>query len=226
MSTWEPAPYRAPLDVIVAVDGDEVISELDIDNNARIRVGDQYTTTWDDGSITILRVIKFKSAEDYSNTIARRTDAMREGIAGAPKSKTARKAYQVKLAVLRIEGELLPDGTRRVGASRVPDVMVPLERISDDSLERFVTDATGNIILGNLRSGWRTLSRVARVHHNYAGERMVVLGMPGKGKSQLLRSLLSQAMAEEDGNENEPIDDERTMDSEQPPNVDEGDTHD
>jgi len=26
---------------------------------------------------------------------------------------------------------------------------------------------------------------------------MIVLGMPGKGKSQLIRSLLSQAMAEE-----------------------------
>jgi hypothetical protein len=198
MSMWEPAPDRTPLDVIVAVDGDEVIAELDIENNARVRVGDQYTARWDDGAITIMRVTKFKSAEEYSNTIARRTDAMREGVAGTPRSKTARKAYQVKLAVLRIEGELLPDGTRRIGPSRAPDVMVPLERISDESLERFAIDATGNIILGNLRSGWRTLNRVARMRHNYAGERMVVLGMPGKGKSQLIRSLLSQSMAEED----------------------------
>ena len=40
------------------------------------------------------------------------------------------------------------------------------------------------------------LSRPARVRHNFAGERMVVAGMPGKGKSQLVRSLLSQAMAQ------------------------------
>jgi hypothetical protein len=141
MPTWEPAPHRDPLDVIVAVDGDEVIAELDIENNARVRVGDQYTATWDDGAITIMRVTKFKSAEEYGNTIARRTDAMREGVADTPKSKTARKAYQVKLAVLRIEGELLPDGTRRVGASRAPDVLVPLKRISDDSLPSVVTSS-------------------------------------------------------------------------------------
>ena len=110
---------------------------------------------------------------------------------------TARKAYQTKLAVLRIEGELLPDGTRRIGASRVPDVMVPLEPITVDVLEQFTSAPDGNLILGNLRAGSRILNRVARVNQNYAGERMIVLGMPGKGKSQLIRSLLSQAIAEE-----------------------------
>jgi ribosome biogenesis GTPase A len=74
---------------------------------------------------------------------------------------------------------------------------VPLEAITDDVLEQFTNDPDGNLILGNLRAGSRTLNRVARVRQNYAGERMVVLGMPGKGKSQLIRSLLSQAMAEE-----------------------------
>jgi hypothetical protein len=39
------------------------------------------------------------------------------------------------------------------------------------------------------------LGRAAPIHHNFAGERMIVTGMPGKGKSQLVRSLLSQAMA-------------------------------
>ncbi len=186
-----------PLDVIAAVDGDEVIAELDVRNNARVRIGDQYSITWDDGTVMILRVVSFKSAEDYSNTIARRIEAMREGVAGVPQTMTARKAYQTKLAVLRIEGELLPDGTRRIGASRVPDVMVPLEPITVDVLEQFTSAPDGNLILGNLRAGSRILNRVARVNQNYAGERMIVLGMPGKGKSQLIRSLLSQAMAEE-----------------------------
>lgn len=185
------------LDVIVAVNGEEVIAELDIRNNDRVRVGDQYTTTWEDGTITIMCVKSFKSAEDYNNTIARRTEAMREGVAGIPQTLTARKFYQTKLAILRVEGELLPDGTRRIGASRVPDVMVPLQKISDESLEQFVTDQNGNTILGNLRSGSRMLARPARIDQNYAGERMVVLGMPGKGKSQLIRSLLSQAMSED-----------------------------
>src|SRR5258708_33104501 len=186
-----------PLDVVAAVDGDEVIAELDVRNNARVRIGDQYGITWDDGTVMILRVVSFKSAEDYNNTIARRIEAMREGVVGVPQSMTARKAYQIKLAVLRIEGELLADGTRKIGASRVPDVMVPLEPITDDVLEQFTNAPDGNLILGNLRAGSRVLNRVARVRQNYAGERMVVLGMPGKGKSQLIRSILSQAMAEE-----------------------------
>lgn len=186
-----------PLDVVAAVDGDEVIAELNVRNNARVRIGDQYGITWDDGTIMILRVVSFKSAEDYNNTIARRIEAMREGVAGVPQSMTARKAYQIKLAVLRIEGELLADGTRKIGASRVPDVMVPLEPITDDVLEEFTNAPDGNLILGNLRAGSRVLNRVARVRQNYAGERMVVLGMPGKGKSQLIRALLSQSMAEE-----------------------------
>lgn len=186
------------LDVVASVDGDQVIAELDIRNNARVRVGDQYGVTWDDGAIMILRVESFRSAEEYNNTIARRIEAMREGVTGVPQTMTARKAYQVKLAVLRIEGELLPNGTRRLGASRVPDVMVPLEALTDDTLERFANAPDGNLILGNLRVGGRVLNRVARLRQNYAGERMLVLGMPGSGKSQLMRALLSQVMAEEE----------------------------
>jgi hypothetical protein len=192
-----------PVDIIVAADGDEIIVELDVQNNAEVRVGDQYTTTWEDGAITILRVTGFKSAQDYTNTIARRAGAMRDGVADVPKTLTARKAYQVKLATMRIEGEILPGGRRIVGASRVPDIMLPVERISDDILENFAVDTAGNLILGSLRSGSRTLGRVARLSQNYAGERMVILGMPGKGKSQMVRFLLSQAM----GNSNPSQDD-------------------
>ena len=194
----ESLPRPLALDVIVHTKGDVVSAELDVRNNATVRVGDQYIARWDDGGITILRVMGFESAESYSNTIARRTEAMRERVAGVPREMTARKAYQVKLAQLRVEGELLPDGRRITGAMRVPDVMVPLERITDDLVEHFAVSPDGNLILGNLRSGSRTLPRIARIEHNYAGERMVVLGMPGKGKSQFIRSLLSQVLAEED----------------------------
>ncbi|HSH81902.1 MAG TPA: hypothetical protein VLA19_25530 [Herpetosiphonaceae bacterium] len=205
------------LDVIAAVDGDQVFVELDVRHNDQVRVGDQYMVRWADGATTFLRVIGFKSAEEYTNTIARRIDSMREGVVGVPNTLTARKAYQTKIAVMRIEGELQSDGRRIIGPSRVPDVMVPIERISDDLLEQFVTTPNGNLLLkvqlhfhivvvtrqvmtlllGNLRSGRRVLHRVARIRHNYAGERMVILGMPGKGKTQLVRGLLAQAMAEE-----------------------------
>ena len=184
------------LDVIAAVNGEEVIAEIDVRNNAKVRIGDQYTITWADGAMTVMRITGFRSAADYSNTIARRIDAMRKQVVGPPQSLSAREAYQVKLAVLRIEGELLPNGDRLLGAIRAPDVIQPLVPISDDATERFATDADGNIILGFLRSGSRVLGRVARLRHNYAGERMVIFGMPGKGKTQLVRSLLSQAMAE------------------------------
>lgn len=183
------------LDVIVAVNGNKVVAELDVRHNSAVRVGDQYTAQLDDGALIIMRVVGFRSAEDYTNTIARRVDAMREGVAGVPRTHTARRAYQVKLAELRVEGELLPGGQRRLGAERVPDVMVPITRISDGLLEQFATDPDGNLTLGVLRSGGRTLRRLARIEQNFAGERMVVLGMPGKGKSQLIRSLLSQAMS-------------------------------
>jgi hypothetical protein len=186
-----------PLDVVVEAEGSEVTVELDVLNNTRVRVGDQYTVKWDDGTLTILLVVRFESAAKYSPTIERRAETMREGVAGVPSSLTARKAYQKKLAVMRVEGELLPDGKRIVGAVRLPDVMVPVHRIRDDEVERFATSPDGNILLGKLRSGSRTLDRIARIRHNYAGERMVVLGMPGKGKSQLVRSLLSQAMTTE-----------------------------
>jgi hypothetical protein len=190
-------PTSPPLDVIVSVDGDQVIAELDIRNNARVRVGDRYAITWDDGAIMILRVESFRSAEEYSNTSARRIEAMREGVAGIPQTMTARKAYQIKLAILRIEGELLQNGTRLLGASRVPDVMIPLEPLSDNVLEQFINAPDGNLILGQLRAGSRVLNRVARLRQNYAGERMVIFGQPGSGKSQLIRALLSQVMAED-----------------------------
>jgi hypothetical protein len=184
------------LDVIVALNGETVIAELDVENNARMRVGDRYTASWGDGVVTILRVSEFKSPEDYTNTKARCTEAMREGVTGTPQTRTARMAYQRKLAVLRIEGELLPDGSRKVGAGRVPDVMIPIYPIKDDDLERFATTPDGNLMLGNLVSGSRRLKRVARVRHIYAGDRMLILGMPGKGKTQAVRSLLAQTMAE------------------------------
>jgi hypothetical protein len=198
----EPTPH---LDVIAAVSGEEVIAEIDVRNNAKVRIGDQYTVTWPDGAMTVMRITGFRSAEDYSNTIARRIDAMRKQVVGPPQSLSAREAYQIKLAVLRIEGELLPNGDRLLGAIRAPDVMQPLTPISDDATERFATDPDGNIILGFLRSGSRVLPRVARIRHNYAGDRMVVFGMPGKGKTQLVRSLLSQAMSDgfEDSNTEE-----------------------
>ncbi len=185
------------LDVIVAVDGDKVVAELDIENNSRMRVGDRYTASWGDGAVTVLRVAQFKSPDDYTNTKARCTEAMREGVTGVPQTRTARMAYQRKLAVLHIEGELLPGGGRKIGAVRVPDVMIPIYPIKDDDLERFATTPDGNLILGNLVSGARRLKRLARVSHIYAGDRMVVFGMPGKGKTQFVRAMLAQAMAEE-----------------------------
>ena len=191
-------PLSPRLDIIVSVEGDEVIAELDILNNERTRVGDQYGITFKDGAILILRVESFRSAQSYTPTIARRSEAMREGVAGIPQSITARKAYQLKLAVLRIIGELLPDGSQHVGASRVPDIMLPLEELSDEVLERFVSNLVGNLILGYLRADRRVTNRVARLLHNFAGERMVFLGSPGSGKTQLVRALLSQVMAEED----------------------------
>jgi DNA helicase HerA-like ATPase len=123
-------------------------------------------------------------------------------VVGEPNTLTARKAYQTKLAEMRIEGELLPNGSRLIGAARTPDVMTPVTRITDDELERFATSPDGNLRLGNLRSGGRRLRRVARIPHNFSGERMLVLGMPGKGKSQLVRSILSQVM-EADENEDD-----------------------
>lgn len=196
MLTQQSSIASIPLDAIVAVKNDLATVELDVRHNSKARVGDQYTARWPDGAITIMRVIGFESAEDYSNSIARRTNAMREGVAGAPETMTARKAYQIKLAIMKVEGELLPDGKRIVGAVRMPDVLVPVQPITDSDLEQFVVNSSGNLILGNLQSGSRILRRAARIAQNYAGERMVILGMPGKGKTQLARALLSQAMSE------------------------------
>jgi hypothetical protein len=197
MAIPKSASKLPPLDVIAAVNGQDVTVELDVRNNDRVRVGDRYVVKWRDGAITVLRVDSFKSAEEYSNTIARRIEAMREGIAGPPETPTARKAYQTKLAVMRIEGEVLRDGTRRLGGCRVPDVMIAVQPMEDDQLERFVTSKDGNLLLGNLRAGRRVLARIARIRHNYGGDRMVILGRPGMGKSQLVRALLSQAMNDE-----------------------------
>lgn len=194
-------PEPLSLDIIVKVSGDEVWAELDVRNNPDVRIGDQYTVSWDDGALSILRITKFQSAEDYTPTIARRAEAMREGVASVPATLTARKAYQTKLAVLKVEGELLANGKKRIGASRSPDVMVPISRISENTLEQFVTTPDGNLILGNLRSGRRILNRVARIRVNYSGERMVIFGRPGMGKTQLTRSLLSQAMSEVETND-------------------------
>ncbi|MGI8554552.1 MAG: hypothetical protein ACR2PL_27740 [Dehalococcoidia bacterium] len=195
MQVYDLRSSRQALDVIVSAEADKGTVELDTRNNDNVRVGGQYTTTWGDGTVTIMRVIGFKSAEQYSNIVARAAEAQREGVIGEPSTYAARRAYQTKLAILQIEGELLTDGTRRIGAARTPDLLLSVEPISDEVVEKFVTTSSGNLLLGKLRSGYRLLPRAARICQNYAGERMVILGMPGGGKSQLIRSLLSQVMA-------------------------------
>src|SRR2546425_939324 len=124
MQVHELRSGRQARDVIVSTEADKVTVELDTRNNDNVRVGDQYTTTWGDGTVTIMRVIGFKSAEQYSNIVACAAEAQREGVIGEPSTQAARRAYQTKLAILNIEGELLPDGTRRVGAARTPDLLL------------------------------------------------------------------------------------------------------
>src|SRR5215216_3271781 len=88
-----------PLDVIVEVNGQEVTAELDVTNNASTKVGDLYIASGSDGASIVLRVKLFKSAERYTNTIARGADAMREGVIGPPRTLSAQKAFQTKLAI-------------------------------------------------------------------------------------------------------------------------------
>jgi hypothetical protein len=137
--------------------------------------------------------------EGYDQVTARRTTAMREGVAGVPSSRAAREEFQRKLAIMRVVGELLPNGQRRVGALRLPDRLIPVEPITDDALEEFTVTPSGDVILGNLRSSSRVLNRPARIAHNFAGDRMVIYGMPGKGKTQLSKGLLTQSMAKPQG---------------------------
>jgi hypothetical protein len=70
----EVAMNPIPLDVIVATKGDVVTAELDIRHNAAVRVGDQFIARWDDGGITILRVIGFESAESFLDPPAQGPD--------------------------------------------------------------------------------------------------------------------------------------------------------
>jgi len=189
-----------PQDIIVEAKDDTVKVELDVRNNERVKVGDLYMVRLLDGARAILQVTSFET-EGYDNMTARQTTAMREGVAGVPSSRAARETFQRKLAIMRVAGELLPNGQRRVGALRLPDRLTPVEPITDDTLEEFTIAPNGNAILGNLRASSRVLPRPARITHNFAGDRLVIFGMPGKGKSQLVRALLSQLMAEPKGDE-------------------------
>lgn len=188
--------YDSPLtDIIVAGKGDQVKVELDIRHNDRVRLGDRYSTQGT-GYVTILRVVDFEFADSYDNVTARQTHAMREGVTTAPNTRTARETFQRKLAVMQVEGELHEDGRRVVGAGRLPERLTPVHPIGDETLEQFTVSPDGNVTLGLLRSSSRVLDRPARVTHNFAGERLVIFGMPGKGKSQEARALMAQLMAQ------------------------------
>jgi hypothetical protein len=186
---------RPPMDIIVQGKGDKVKVELDIRNNDPVRIGDRYIAPRA-GYVTVLRVVDFEYADDYDNVTARQTHAMREGVVGVPTTRMAREAFQRKLAVMQVEGELWKDGRRVVGAGRLPERLMPVYPIGDDALEQFTVSSDGNAVIGLLRSSSRVLDRMARVAHNFAGERLVIFGMPGKGKSQEARALICQLMAE------------------------------
>ncbi len=196
---YELSDSPALLDIIVDVNwrnGEaEVLAQLDVRNNAQVEIGDLYLAPLDDGSRVILSVFGFESAATYTNTIERVADAMRQGVTGPPKTMSAKWAYQIKLAKMRVVGELLIDGGRRLGCQRVPDAMVPLQKIDDDSMEQYATDPNGNLVLGNLRSGARATPRVARIDHNFGGDRLLDTGQPGMGKTTFTRAALSQQMA-------------------------------
>jgi hypothetical protein len=191
---------RPPMDVIVGGQGDQVVVELDIRNNSCIKRGDRYIATGS-GYVTVLRVIDNEYADKYDNVTARQTHAMREGVTGTPETRTAREKFQRKLIAMQIEGELWEDGHRVVGAARLPERLTPVYPIGDDALEQFTINPDGNVLLGLLRSSSRVLDRVARIYHNFAGERLVIFGMPGKGKSQEARALICQLMAESSGSQ-------------------------
>jgi DNA helicase HerA-like ATPase len=186
---------RPPMDIIVQGKGDQVKVELDIRNNDPVRIGDRYIAPRA-GYVTVLRVVDFEYADNYDNVTARQTHAMREGVVGVPTTRAARETFQRKLAVMRVEGELWENGRRVVGAGRLPERLTPVYPIGDDTLEQFTVSPDGNASLGLLRSSSRVLDRVAQIAHNFAGERLVIFGMPGKGKSQEARALISQLMAE------------------------------
>ena len=186
---------RPPMDIIVDGEGDHVKVELDIRNNDRVRIGDRYVAPGI-GYVTVLRVVSFEYADNYNNVTARQSHAMREGVVGAPATRTARETFQRKLAVMQVEGELRENGRRVVGAGRLPERLTPVHPIGDDTLERFTISPDGNTVLGLLRSSSRVLDRAARITHNFAGQRLVIFGMPGKGKSQEARALICQLMAE------------------------------
>ena len=191
---------ESPLDIIVEAKDDTVTVELDIQNNGRVKTGDLYMARLNDGARAILQVTGFET-ERYDNRTARQTNAMREGVTGVPSSRTAREEFQRKFAIMRMVGELLADGQRRAGALRLPDRLIPVEPITDEALEAFTVTPHGNAILGNLRSSARVLNRPARIAHNFAGDRLVIFGMPGKGKTQLVKGLLAQLLAEPKGGE-------------------------
>jgi len=184
-----------PMDIIVEAKGDVVKVEMDVRNNGQVKIGDLFVAQLPDGARSILQVTSFET-ESYDNVIARQTNAIREGVANVPVTRTAREAFQRQFAIMRVIGELQPNGQRWWGALRLPERLLPVEAITDDVLEEFTVTPHGNVILGNLRSGSRVLSRLARIAHNFAGERMVILGRPGMGKSQLIRGVLSQLMSE------------------------------
>lgn len=186
---------RPPMDVIVEGKGDRVKVELDIRHNDLVRIGDRYVAPGT-GYVTVLRVVDFEYADGYDNVTARQTHAMREGVTTTPSTRTARETFQRKLAVMQVEGELREDGRRIVGAGRIPERLTPVYPIDDDALEQFTVSPDGNIALGLLRSSSQVLDRVARIAHNFAGDRLVIFGMPGKGKSQEARALKSQLMVE------------------------------
>jgi hypothetical protein len=196
---YELTDSPALLDIIVDVKWQngtaEVVAQLDVRNNAQVEIGDLYLAPLDDGSRVILSVFGFESAASYTHTIERVADAMRQGVTGPPQTMTAKWAYQIKMAKMRVVGELLIDGGRRLGCQRVPDPMVPLQAIDDDAMELYATDPDGNLIMGNLRSGARATGRVARIDHNFGGDRLLDVGQPGMGKSTLARAVLSQQMA-------------------------------
>ena len=186
---------RPPMDIIVQGKGDQVKVELDIRNNEPVRIGDRHIAPGA-GYVTILRVVDFEYADEYDNVTARQTHAMREGVVGVPTTRMARETFQRKLTVMQVEGELWEDGRRVVGAGRLPERLTPVFPIGDDVLEQFTVSPDGNAVLGLLRSSSRVLDRVARIAHNFAGERLIIFGMPGKGKSQEARALICQLMAE------------------------------
>ncbi|MDP2860003.1 MAG: DUF87 domain-containing protein, partial [Bacillota bacterium] len=187
-------PSIPPIDYIVEGEGDKVKAELDIRNNDRVRVGDQRIATLDDNSRIVLVVTGFEYATKYDNMAARRTAAMREGAVGEPETRTAKEVYQRKLAIMRVEGEIRTDGKIVRGALRLPEKMSPAEPMPEELLEQFTVDPEGDVVLGNLSLNSRTIGRAARISHNFAGDRMVIFGMPGKGKSQKVRELLGQLL--------------------------------